>query len=106
MAKRDRDVKAESVDDGSDHEEIVSWIRKFESFALASDYAPRLIVVEMDANSKQKSEFIPAAIIVRFVDTYTTHEQADDKCDGSNKSVPKTSQKSSRPGTWEFIFRF
>jgi len=72
---------------------------------LSSDYVTRMVVAGVSADSDHESEFIPATVIVCFVDAHTTHKQADDKCDGSDDPMPKPAEKSCGFGSGMFVFR-
>lgn len=64
-----------------------------------------MLVPGVSADSNHESEFIPAAVIVRFVDAYATHEQAHNECDRCDNSMPEAAQKSGRTGARLFVFR-
>ena len=72
---------------------------------LGSDCMTRMVVAGVSADSKQESKFVPAAVVVCFVDAYANHKQAHDECDGSDNPMPKAAEESCGFGSGSFVFR-
>ena len=61
-------------------------------------------VIGMCADSKDESEFIPSAVIIRFVDAHSRNKQANEKDDRSDESMPKPAEKPGRSCVQLFVF--
>ena len=58
-----------------------------------SDCAAHFFASSVSANSQHKSELLPPAVIIGLVDAHSIRKQANDKCDGSDGSMPESAPK-------------
>ena len=64
----------------------------------------RPVVIGMCADSKDESEFVPSAVVVRLEDAHARIKQANDKRDRSDKTMPKPAEKPGRPCARLLVF--